>query len=102
MYPYNCARAVRATDATAPSKAREVSQGKAKAQEKQNDAETKTTKSKGDEAHSPRQDLCREAVLAKPARPLPWQLAPHLRSESPLSPLPPWGKDSGDIPVVAC
>ena len=85
------------------SKAREVSQGKAEAQEKQNDAKTKTTKSKGDEADPPpRQDPCREAVLANPARPLPWQLAPHLRSESPLSPLPPWGKDLGGIPVVAC
>ena len=76
---------------TTLSKAREVSQGKAEAQEKQNDTKTKTTKSKGD-----------EAVLANLARPLLWQLAPHLRSESPLSPLPPWGKDLGDIPVVAC
>lgn len=79
-----------------------MSQGKAEAREKQNDTKTKPTKSKGDEADSPRQDPCREAVLANPARPLPWQLAPHLWSESPLSPLPPWGKDSGDIPVVAC
>ena len=53
MYPYNCARAVRATDATAPSKAREVSQGKAEAGKEQNDAKIKTTKSKGDEADSP-------------------------------------------------
>ena len=53
LYPYNCARAVRAMDATAPSKAREVSQGKAEAQEKQNDAKTKTTKRKGDEADPP-------------------------------------------------
>ena len=89
---------------TTLSKAREVSQGKAEAREKQNDAKTKPTKSKGDEANSPspQQDPYREAVLANQARPLPWQLAPHLRSESPLSPLPPWGKDSGDIPVVAC
>ena len=79
-----------------------MSQGKAEAQEKQNDAKTKTTKSKGDEADPPGKDPGREAILANPARPLPWQLAPHLRSESPLSPLPPWGKDSGDIPVVAC
>ena len=35
------------------AKAREVSQGKAEAQEKQNDAKTKTTKSKGDGADSP-------------------------------------------------
>ena len=74
---------------TTLSKAREVSQGKSEAQEKQNDAKTKTTKSKGDEADPPTRSLL-------------WQLAPHLRSESPLSPLPPWGKDSGDIPVVAC
>ena len=53
MYPYNCARAVGATGTTTLSKAREVSQGKAEAQEKQNDAKTKTTKSKGDEADSP-------------------------------------------------
>ena len=79
-----------------------MSQGKAEAQEKQNDAKTKTTKSKGDEADSPSKILAGGVVLANPARPLPWQLAPHLRSESPLSPLPPWGKDSGDIPVVAC
>ena len=50
MYPYNCARAVRATGTTTLSKEREVSQGRAKAQEKQNDAKTKTTKSKEDEA----------------------------------------------------
>ena len=53
MYHYNCARAVRATDATAPSKAGEVSQGKAEARKKQNDAKTKTRKSEGDEADSP-------------------------------------------------
>ena len=53
MYPYNRAWAVRATDATAPGKAREVSQGKAEARKKQNDAKTKTTKSKGDEADPP-------------------------------------------------
>ena len=53
MYPYNCARAVRATDATAPSKARGVSQGKAKTRKEQNDTKTKTTKSKGDEADPP-------------------------------------------------
>ena len=56
MYPYNCARAVRATDATAPSKAREVSQGKAKARKEHNDAKTKTTKSEGDETS--RRDKC--------------------------------------------
>ena len=38
---------------TTLSKAREVSQGKAEAQEKQNDAKTKTTKSKGDEIEPP-------------------------------------------------
>ena len=38
---------------TTLSKAREVSQGKAEAQEKQNDAKTKTTKSKGDKADPP-------------------------------------------------
>ena len=59
-----------ALDKVSASKAREVSQGKAEAQEKQNDAKTKTTKSKGDEADSPgkilagddsapRQDACR-------------------------------------------
>ena len=37
---------------TTLSKAREVSQGKAKARKKQNDATTKTTKSEGDEADS--------------------------------------------------
>ena len=37
---------------TTLSKAREVSQGKAEAQEKQNDAKTKTRKNKGDEADS--------------------------------------------------
>ena len=41
------------TGTTTLSKAREVSQGKAEAQEKQNNAKTKTTKSKGDEAGSP-------------------------------------------------
>ena len=50
----------------------------------------------------PRQDPCRETVLAAPARPLPRWLVPHLRSKSPLSPLPPKGKDSGDIPMEAC
>ena len=34
-----------------------MSQGKAKAQEKQNDAKTKTTKSKGDEADPPERSL---------------------------------------------
>ena len=53
LYPYNCARAVGATCTTTLSKEREVSQGKAEAQEKQNDAKTKTTKSKGDEADPP-------------------------------------------------
>ena len=57
LYPYNCARAVRATGTTTLSKAREVSQGKAGAQEKQNDAKTKTTKSKGDEADPPARSL---------------------------------------------
>ena len=52
MYPYNCARAVRAAGTTTPSKAREVSQGKTEAQENY-DAKAKTTKSKGDEADSP-------------------------------------------------
>src|SRR4051812_16394377 len=51
LYPYNCARAVRATGTTTLSKAREVSQGKAKAEEEQNDA--KTTKGKGDRANPP-------------------------------------------------
>ena len=44
---------------TTLSKAREVSQGKAEAQEKQNDAKTKTTKSKGDEADPPGKILAR-------------------------------------------
>ena len=52
MYPYNCARAIRAGTTTL-SKAREVSQGKAEAQEKQNDTKTKTTKSEGAEADPP-------------------------------------------------
>ena len=38
---------------TTLSKAREVSKGKPEPQQKQNDAKTKTTKSKGDEAGSP-------------------------------------------------
>ena len=42
---------------TTLSKAREMSQGKAEAQEKQNDAKTKTTKSKGDEADPPARSL---------------------------------------------
>ena len=52
MYPYNCARVVRAAGTTTPSKAREVSQGKTEARENY-DAKAKTTKSKGDEADSP-------------------------------------------------
>ena len=53
MYPYNCAQAVCATGTTTLSKAREVSQCKAEAQEKQNNAKTKTTERKGDEADPP-------------------------------------------------
>ena len=77
MYPYNCARAVRATDATTPSKAREVSQGKTEARKEQNDAKTKTTKSKGDEADSPGKILAGggfskpDKALVVAARPTP-------------------------------
>ena len=53
LYPFTCARAVRATPTATPSRTREVSQGKAEARKEQNDAKTKTTKSKGDEADSP-------------------------------------------------
>ena len=40
-----------------PSTAREVSQGKAEAQERQNNTKTKATKSKGDETDSPGKNL---------------------------------------------
>src|SRR4051812_734653 len=53
LYPYYCARAVRATGTTTPSTTREVSQGKAEVQENWSNAKTKTTKSKGDEVDSP-------------------------------------------------
>ena len=46
-------RMKRLTPVKAAPPAREVSQGKAEAQEKQNDAKTKTTKSKGDEMDPP-------------------------------------------------
>ena len=59
LYPFPCARPVRAAPTATPSRTREVSQGKAEAQEKQNDAKTKTTKSKGDEADSPGKILAR-------------------------------------------
>ena len=55
--PFSCAWAVRAMPTATPSKMREVSQGKAEAQEKKNDAKTKTTKSKGDEADPPARSL---------------------------------------------
>ena len=54
-----------------------MSQGKAEAQEKQNDAKTKTTKSKGDEADSPGKILAGGGfskpgkTLAVAARPTP-------------------------------
>ena len=62
---------------TTLSKAREVSQGKAEAQEKQNDAKTETTKSKGDEADPPARSLLGGGfskpgkTLAMAARPTP-------------------------------
>src|SRR4051812_40484397 len=42
---------------TTLSKAREASQGKAEAREKQNNAKTKTTRSKGDKADPPARSL---------------------------------------------
>ena len=74
----------------------------ARAQDSQGHAKTRNTKEQRGRSGLPRQDPCRGAVLASLARHLPWPLASHLWSESPLSPLPPRGKDSGDIPVVAC
>ena len=62
---------------TTLSKAREVSQGKAEAQEKQNDAKTKTTKSEGDKAEPPARSLPGggfskpDKTLAMAARPTP-------------------------------
>ena len=49
-----------------------MSQGKAEAQEKQNDAKTKTTKSKGDEADPPGGGFSKPGkTLAVAARPTP-------------------------------
>ena len=62
---------------TTLSKAREVSQGKAEAQEKQNDAKTKTTKSEGDKADPPARSFSGGGfrkpgkTLAVAARPTP-------------------------------
>ena len=53
LYPFTCARAVGATPTVTPSRTGEVSQGKTEARKEQNDAKTKTTKSKEDEADSP-------------------------------------------------
>ena len=56
-----------------------MSQGKAEAQEKQNDAKTKTTKSKGDEADPPERSLPGggfskpDKTLAVAARPTPME-----------------------------
>ena len=101
LYPYNYAWAVRAAPTTTPSEAREVSQGKTEARGNWSNAKARTTKSQGTRRAPPVRSLPGPA-LAAPARPLPRQLAPRLRSKSPLSPLPPWGKDSGDVSVVAC
>ena len=69
MYPYNCAQAVGATGITTLSKAREVSQGKAEARKEQNDAKTKTTKSKGDETDPPARSL-QGGGFSKPSKTL--------------------------------
>ena len=70
LYPFTCARAVRAAPTTTPSRAREVSQGKAEAQEKQNNAKTKTTKSKGDETDLPPAKSLPGGGFSKPGKTL--------------------------------
>ena len=66
-----------------------MSQGKAEAQEKQNDAKTKTTKSKGDEADSPGKILAGGGfskpgkTLAVAARPTPMERV-TLESTTPM------------------
>src|SRR4051812_16138857 len=71
------------------STAREVSQGKAEAKEKRNDAKTKTTKSEGDEAAPPARSLpgsgfCKPGkTLAVAARPTPTERV-TLESTAPM------------------
>ena len=88
LYPYTCARAVGAAPTVTPSRAGEVSQGKTEAQDNKSNAKAKTTKSRGTKQVPPARPLP-GAASAAPARSLPGQLAPHQRSEPPLSPRSP-------------
>ena len=89
-------------DTTTLSKAREVSQGKAEAQEKQNDAKTKTTKSKGDEADPPPARSLPGGGFSKPGKTLAVAARPTPTERITLESTAPIEQGFRKHPVVAC
>ena len=80
MYPFFCAREVRAAPTATPSRTREVSQGKIEAQGNQSNAKAKTTKSRGTKQVPPARPLPGglsgpSKTLAGTARPAPTERA---------------------------